>query len=107
MPKVEQYKFAIHQIIVLIKCSSAIAITDLEALGKKKASMEQMEAMELMDILEFHPLMLVVISHELALNQVQVTHLLHKILEVKEDIMDIPLFQRLMIMVIFHGLKNI
>lgn len=71
--------------------------------------MEQMEAMELMDILEFHPLMLVVISHELALNQVQVTHLLHKILkvkEVKEDTMDILLFQRWMTMVIFHEVKN-
>ena len=107
MLKVEQYKFAIHQIIVLIKCSSATAIMALELLDKKKAEMELTEPMETMDTLEFHLLMPVAISHDLALNQVQAIHLLHKILEVKEDIMDIPLFQRWMIMVIFHGLKNI
>lgn len=80
-----------------------------ELLGKKKAEtelMEQMEPMETMDTLEFHLLMLVVIFHEIALNQVQVLHLLHEILEALWDTMDIPLFQRLMTMVIFHGIKN-
>jgi hypothetical protein len=67
---------------------------DLEALGKKKASMEPTEPMEQMDTLEFHLLMLVVIFHELVLNKAQAPHRLHKILEVKEDTMDIPLFQR-------------
>ncbi len=106
MLKVEQYKFVIHQIIVLIKCLLEIVIMDLEALGKKKALME---LMELMDILEFHLLILVVLSHELALKQDQVLHLLHRILkvrEVREDTMDTPLFQKWMIMAIFHGRKN-
>lgn len=79
---------------------------DLEAHGKKKALMEPTEPMEKMDTLEFHLLMLVVLSHELVLKQVQALHLLHKILEVLEDTMDILLFQTWMIMVIFHELKN-
>lgn len=69
-------------------------------------SMEPMVKMEPMDILEFHLLMLVVISHELALKQVQVIHLLHEIFKALEDTMDIHLFQLLMTMVIFHGRKN-
>ena len=112
MPKVEQYKFAIHQIIVPIRCLLETVTMASELLGKKKAEtepMEQMEPMETMDTLEFHLLMLVVISHELALNKVQAPHLLHRILKVREvrgDTMDILLFQRWMTMAIFHGVKN-
>ena len=103
MLKVEQYKFATHQMTVPIKCLLEIVIMAPELLGKKKAETEPMEPM---DTLEFHLLMLVVISHEIALNKVQVTRLLHKIFKALEDTMDIPLFQRWLIMEIFHGLKN-
>lgn len=79
---------------VPIKCLLEIVIMAPELLGKKKAETEPMEQMESMDTLEFHLLMIVVISHELELNQVQVTRLLHKIFKALEDTMDIPLFQR-------------